>query len=351
MDNSTVSGGRTPIHPSVYIISASFLILVSITGIVGNGLTILSVLFSTKLRTKTNVFLVNLALGDLIVCLCIQAQIVTLLSSREPPIPDILVQLIGVVAKVLLFNTIFTLAVIAFMRCVKITKPLGIFDDLFTKPRIAVIVGGSWALSAVINTIIFFLRGSRFRYDSGARLFRPSAVAVSKIAAVACYITDGACVVLSISIIFISYLKIILYIRANTRRIAVLVDVPPAALQNQPPIALETRNQGQAARQERPNQMADNRFRAREVKVTKNLALVTTLFLVSFLPFPLVPNRSNPYLYMSNICLVLSNAAVNPLIYAVRHADFRKVFRCLLSGSFKEIPFPSRQLRAMISDQ
>ncbi|XP_041483588.1 probable G-protein coupled receptor No18 [Lytechinus variegatus] len=351
MDNSTISGDRTPIHPSVYIISASFIILVSITGIVGNGLTILSVFLSAKLRTKTNVFVVNLAFGDLLVCLCIPVQAVTLLSPREPPMSDILIQLIGVVGKVLVSNTIFTLAVIAFMRCVKITKPLGLFDDLFTTPRIATIVAGSWALSAMITTMIFFLGGRHFRYDSDARLFSPSAIAVSKIAAVACHITDGAYVVLSILIIFISYIKIIVYLRANTRRIAALVDVPPAALRNQPPIALQARNQGQAARQERPNQMAENRFRAREVKVTKNLALVTAVFLVSFLPLPFVPNRSNPYLLIFDFCLIWSNSAINPLIYAFRHADFRKVYRCILSRSFKDIPFPSRQLRAMLPDQ
>nr|XP_054770800.1 probable G-protein coupled receptor No18 [Lytechinus pictus] len=353
MDNSTISGDRTPIHPSVYIISVSFIILVSFTGIVGNGLTILSVFLSTKLRTNFNVFVVNLAFGDLLLCLCIPVQVVTLLSPREPPMPDIIIQLLGLFGnKVVLSNTIFTLAVIAFMRCVKITKPFGIFDDLFTSPRIAVIVASSWALSSMINTIIFLLGGFHIRYDSDARLFRPSAIAVNaKIAVVAWYITDGVCAVLSILIIFISYIKIIIYIRANTRRIAALVDVPPAALRNQPPIALEARNQEQAARQERPNQMADNRFRAREIKVTKNLALVTAVFLVSFLPLPFIPNRSNPYLLIFGFCLNRSNSAMNLLIYAVKHEDFRKVYRCILSGSFKEIPLPSRQLRAMLPDQ
>ncbi|XP_041461660.1 uncharacterized protein LOC121412963 [Lytechinus variegatus] len=179
----------------------------------GNCLTIVSVFLCTKLRTKTNIFVVNLAFGDLMICLFIPIEVLALLSPGEPPVPDILKTMLAIV--------------------------------------------------------------------------------------------------LTVSI-------------ASTRQIAAVVDEVQAATHDQPPIALEHRNHEPAARQERPNQMADNRFRARQVKVTKNLALVTVVFLLCFLPFPIAANSSNPHLLTFGMFVVWSNSAMNPLIYAAKHADFRK---------------------------
>ncbi|XP_041460962.1 rhodopsin, GQ-coupled-like [Lytechinus variegatus] len=318
--SSTISGDQITIHPSGYIIPASFLILISITGIAGNGLTILSVFLSTKLRTKTNVFVVNLAFGDLIICLCIPGQVASLLSPHEPLVSDIFTDLIGIVTMISMYNTISTLAVVAFMKCVRITKPSSVFDDLFTKRRISLIVSVSWAFPAVYLFTFFYVGGMQFDYDRHKKLFVFTADEITPL--LACYIFEGAYTILSLSITVISYVKIILYVRANTRRVADLLDVPPAALQNQPPIAIGAWNQEPAARQ-RPNQMADN-VRAREIKVTKNLALVTAVFFLCFLPFPFVPYSSNPYLYIAGVCVVWCNSAMNPLIYSVKHPDFRK---------------------------
>ena len=86
--NSTegVFGDAILSNYSQFII-ASFLILMTVTGIVGNSSTIFSVFLSTKLQTKTNVFLVNLACCDLITCFFAPMQVVALLTPYEPSVP------------------------------------------------------------------------------------------------------------------------------------------------------------------------------------------------------------------------------------------------------------------------
>ena len=152
------------------------------------------------------------------------------------------------------------------------------------------------------------------------------------------------------------YIKIALHVKAHTRRIAAAIESNPLDQVQQQANRDAPSSSHQAAENRElsmrqvneQRQVVANRFKAHEVTITKNLVVVTVAFLICFLPFPILINSPNAILYIIGFCLCLSNSAINPLIYAFKHKDFQKVFRCIVTGSLRKIPFPSRPLRAIL---
>ena len=61
----------TPVGTLVSLIAVSFYILIALLGVFGNVYVILAVVLSRKLRTFTNIFIVNQSCSDLLSCLCL----------------------------------------------------------------------------------------------------------------------------------------------------------------------------------------------------------------------------------------------------------------------------------------
>ena len=342
---------------SQYII-ASFLILMTVTGIVGNGLTIFSVFLSTKLQTKTNVFLVNLACCDLITCFFAPLQVVALLTPYEPSVPESVPAVYGMFVITPIFISILTLTMIAIIRCVKITRSENIYKKLFTKLKITLIIIGIWVLVGAICVSSYSINESLwFIYDSKIKMYKPElSNSPGNVLSVVILATDTIYLVVCISVILTCYIKIALHVKAHTRRIAAAIELNPLdQVQQQANRDAPASSHQAAENRELPmrqvnqqRQVMANRFRAHEVTITKNLLVVTIVFLICFLPFPFLVNSTNAISYIVGICLCFSNSAMNPLIYAFKHKDFQKVFRCIVTGSLRKIPFPSRPLRAML---
>lgn len=68
----------------IRILDAILLILITVIGMTGNTLVILSVCLSHKLRTKTNIFVVNLAFADFFTCCTLPVVAWSLLAESEP---------------------------------------------------------------------------------------------------------------------------------------------------------------------------------------------------------------------------------------------------------------------------
>nr|XP_054755865.1 rhodopsin, GQ-coupled-like [Lytechinus pictus] len=209
-------------YPSQYITTATILTLISVTGLGGNSLTIISVFMSTKLQTKTNVFVVNLAVGDVITCTGILVQLVALLSPREPLIPASFGDLIAILGSVSMSSTILTLAVIAIIRCVRATKSPIIFDGLFSTPKLTLMIFLIWAIP-VSSNVLFYLGGGRNLYDSQIRMYKFALLENTgiDIPVAIFFVIDATLVIVCTLVMLICYLKIVLHVRAHTRRISV----------------------------------------------------------------------------------------------------------------------------------
>lgn len=76
-----------------------------------------------------------------------------------------------------------------------------------------------------------------------------------------------------------------------------------------------------------------------ELQITMNLFIVVCAFLLCQTPYFsvfLLNVKGAPVLYAA--LGVFSNSAINPMIYAVKHPHFRKVFKCILFCMFNEVP-------------
>lgn len=114
-------------------------LLLIIFGVIGNMLIIWTFHKSKHLRVRVNVFVVSLALVDLlIVCYLLPFNIVILQTNRKLK-PDILCTINGIIAPALFMSSIQYIMLISLSRYVKIRHPQ-IFDTLFSPTKITLFI-------------------------------------------------------------------------------------------------------------------------------------------------------------------------------------------------------------------
>ncbi|PIK43764.1 putative alpha-1A adrenergic receptor-like [Apostichopus japonicus] len=106
------------------ILIGCLLILISLSGVFGNALVIFSVYVSRKLRKAINVFVVNLAIADLVTCLGIVSNIIALLSRNGWPFANWICAVSATTLMTCLGVSLYTLGVISINRFVLITKTI-----------------------------------------------------------------------------------------------------------------------------------------------------------------------------------------------------------------------------------
>ena len=133
------------------IIVASMYVAIAIVGIPGNTLVIASTILQKKLQTTTNVLVVNLALADLITCLCIPLHIPRLINpSGEYPLPD---AVCGAVAGIMYSSIVCgieTMAAIGFVRWYVITRSLRGQHGINSPCGLAIVVGVCWVAAFLV---------------------------------------------------------------------------------------------------------------------------------------------------------------------------------------------------------
>ncbi|XP_072030428.1 melatonin receptor type 1A-like [Amphiura filiformis] len=170
-DNITEqSAVATTYHPYYknYIerqILASLIGIIAVLGFCGNCLVILAVALSRKLRNSTNVFVVNLALADLLTCLFLPWTAIAILSEDGWTLPMIICIMDGFCLIMCLGCSINTLACISINRLVLVTKARQKYTWLYTPRKIAIMLFLIWLLPAIIATIPLVSEAGELGYD------------------------------------------------------------------------------------------------------------------------------------------------------------------------------------------
>ena len=82
-----------------------------------------------------------------------------------------------------------------------------------------------------------------------------------------------------------------------------------------------------------------------QIKITKNLFIVVCAFFACFVPyFVLNPVLGSSHAIYYIRLLPLVNSAINFVIYARKHPEFKVVLGCMMRCSYADIPQPSRLL-------
>ncbi|XP_072015251.1 G-protein coupled receptor moody-like [Amphiura filiformis] len=354
-------------HHSVYsyqerIFFAVVLTLICITGIFGNSATIAAVVLSKKLRNKTNVFVVCLAISDLITCFGIPLSVFTLLNKAGWPWPEL--EWLCSASATLLYggtgSSEICLAAIAINRVLLIKWPLTIYRKVYRKgPMIAMVIFILLGPSIVLVAFPLFGIG-KLGYDAKHNVcsdddLHPYSRAYE-------LIQDTILYPISFVTIVICYTLIFRHIRRHFGRqrqteLARIESVDSltcgeTSVTSNGVLTNSSKNFGTpppTPTSHGPSSPRLEHIDKIQYEITKNLFTAFCVFFLCVTPYALLlltPStaiQGRALLYCA--LLVVFAACVNPIIYALRHPQFRAVFGPMARCRYRNIPEPSNFLR------
>ncbi|XP_038045070.1 melanopsin-like [Patiria miniata] len=278
-------------------------------GLLGNLAVIYAILTVKKLQTKTNVFVLNLALADVLTGIQGPLQAVTVLSD-ELVIPSWMCNFAAFCFLTCIGCSINTLALIAVNRLVGITTTAK-YHNLYTHFKLFLMIFVSWGVPVATATIPLFTSYAKYGFNP---IYKSCSWSSNK-SDIFTY-AKLICVLyfpLQFTILFVSYLKIYLYVTRTTQSM----------------LRLDNDGESEGAGQ----QTLQRQLWKRQVTVTKNLFTVVCVFVLCLCPFfatlGLPSNVAKNLLSYASLIL-MSNSAVNPIIYGTKHPDFRTAFAHML---------------------
>ncbi|XP_038044666.1 melanopsin-like [Patiria miniata] len=299
-------------------IIASMTILISILGIIGNTLVITAVPLSKKLRTVTNVFVLNLSVSDLLSCLFLPWDAVAVLSEDGWPLQQAN-WLCSMTAFVLITGnncTVNTLALIAINRWIGITKTHATTRRIYTRRNIACMLVVAWFFPLCSALVPVFTDFGEFGYEPRYS----SCLWVRDNPYTHLYgLILGVCFFpIQLIIITLCYAAIYRYVIKTSRR-TVGRDVTT--------VSGTVNGIGSGIRKQ---------LWQRKVAVTKNLAYVVLAYIILRTPsvVALIPLgfdwsiRMTPYAAK----ITFFGCCINPMIYATSHPDFKEALSFMCRG-------------------
>ena len=321
------------------IIIASVLGTISLLGVTGNLMVVIGVALSKTLRTKTNVFVVNLSICDMLASLSMPWWSVALLSEDQWLIPG--AEWICTASGIVMFTTIgisvWTVTFIAINRLILITRPLALYQKVYTSSKIGMMLVFCWMLTIVVVGMPTFVGFGRIGYVPETHTC--SDVLMSK-RAVSYDLYQGIFTALLLIIIIACYIIIFAHVRRHFGKRKRSLDfsmAPKADTEASLPVHHNDPNRHKKIDQDM-------------IKITTNLFICVVIMIVCFLPVSTVntvdvPTRFRVYA----LVFAFANSAVNPFVYAWRHPHFKVVLRLMLRCRYSAIPQPSNFLQKYLT--
>ncbi|XP_022096847.1 rhodopsin, GQ-coupled-like [Acanthaster planci] len=290
-------------------ILSGFGFVVGAVGFFGNLAVITAILSFKRLQTRTNVFVLNLAVADVLTCTVSPLQALTVLHD-ELVIPPWSCKLVAFCLVTCIGCSINTLACIAVNRLVRITT-MAMYHKLYTPFKLFLMISVSWCVPIAVATIPLFTDHAEYGFNNVYK----SCTWESKTSYDLTYAKLIAIMFfpLQFTILFASYLKIYVYVRKKTQSMLRLSS------------SGDTIGSG--------SQAIQRQLWRRQVAVTKNLFLVVCVFLLCMIPYfatiglPIPVIRS---LLSYAAAILMTNSSLNPIIYGTKHPDFRMAFAYIL---------------------
>ena len=297
-------------------------LIVAVLGIVGNLLVIVSILISRKLRTTNNALILNLAISDLTVCLCIPWNMANLISG-ECVVSSAVCSLLGFTFLNSVGTSTFSLMFIALNRCSLITGSFKFLRRRITL-TMAVMVALTWIIPFVICGIPFYTDLGEIGYDYTFSMClwitsHPSSTTFT-------VILVSVCGIVPITLAAYFYLKLFLFIRSHNRKIQVSIGMSESKK-----CASSDGDSKPGQQTEPPMTSQQQMISKRQVEVTKNLFVVVCVFGITLFPASVVCFLSYPSarLVLCTVTFLLCNCCLNPIIYS-KNPELRKTMANLV---------------------
>ncbi|XP_038077659.1 melatonin receptor type 1B-B-like [Patiria miniata] len=333
------------------VVVAVFFILISIFDVVGNSVVILAVVFSKKLRTSTNVFVVSLSVADFIAGLSLPMSVVALLSPGDTWPFD--TEAPCFVGGLFLFissgSSLLNLACIALNRAVLIKRPMTTYLWLYTNRNIAVMVATVWAV-AIFGILIPPLAGvGGFGLDREHRTCSdlqnlPGGMTFDLIQTITFYVVPLMVILTCYVIIFVHVRHHFKTQKARSQENTADVDATAASSSEKAKDHTLDPTAAKAADARR------HRISRQQLQITVNLFTAFCAFLVCVSPYcvTMVVTTNDRFRLFSAV-LFLCNSWVNPIIYGAKHPQLKNVMRRLLRCQYSQIEEPSDTLKALMA--
>ena len=300
------------------IIEAFVLIIICAVSIFGN--ITLFVIFTRRkiLRTIANGFLLNLAFADLLVSMLNMPITVVTIVEQRWIFGDRACKFLGFTTMLSFVSSVMSLAMIAINRYFYVVQWIS-YPAIFTPRRSVLFVGIVW-LMCVLLSIPPLFGWAEYRYIPGK-----SYCFVSWSSDVYyMYFMLTACFFGPLSVVFVSYFKILKFTRKAKRRLS---------------RHSENINYQEGTETAQENAIPVNRRRRRtlfnmtqdEVKITNTLLIVVAVFLACWTPFAITmfidvysPFSLPRSVDIGTLLLGYANSMCNPLVYGIRNQAFRR---------------------------
>ncbi|XP_055586842.1 RYamide receptor-like [Uranotaenia lowii] len=320
--NHSLYGAGVPPHPSpvecssgywaglYFEITSYFLyVLVFVTAVIGNSIVLFIVQSNPRMRTVTNYFITNLAVGDLMMMLfCVPFTFISSFVLQYWPFGLAMCRLVNYTQAVSVLVSAYTLVAISGDRYIAIMWPL---KPRITKTCSKVLIGIVWIIALITAAPIAIFSTLIVPTEWHSMCDLPICKEIWPSAEQEGYYTTTLLITQ-----FVIPLLVLIY---TYTRIAIVVwgKRPPGEAENS----------------------RDQRMAKSKRKMIKMMVTVVIVFTICWLPFNflMIVNVDTswdllPYVWFGFHWLAMSHSCYNPIIYCYMNARFRSGFILVLHG-------------------
>ncbi|XP_055763181.1 somatostatin receptor type 5 [Salvelinus fontinalis] len=297
--SSNVSSQSVPFQGSSTLMTAVISLSVFVVGLIGNTLAIYVVLRYAKMKTVTNIYILNLAVADELYILGLPFLTTQNVLSYWP-FGSFLCRVLMTADSMSQFTSIFCLTVMSIDRYLAVVHPIR--STKWRRPRVAKVVSAAvWALSLVVVLPVVVFSGVQDTFNS-CNISLPEPQDVWSTVFILYTATLGFFGPLLV--ICLCYLLIVVKVKSSGVRAGF------------------------------------TKRRRSERKVTRMVVIIVVVFVLCWLPFfiiniinliIIIPESSaTAGVYFFSVILSYVNSCANPLLYGFLSDNFRQSFRKVL---------------------
>lgn len=191
------------------------LIVINLFALVGNVLICLAVYRKASLRTITNMFIVTLAISDVVMAVLPMPLSVGALISSKWSYGHTVCQLQGFTIHVLVFQTVQVITLTAINRNFSVVRPC-LYKRIFTKRNTLIMIIAVYILSAAVMAALIFFASSYFDFHPGKAICVVTFLSVSH-SRIFTVVFSLTFIVIPFIVISFSYARVIQTIRRHKR--------------------------------------------------------------------------------------------------------------------------------------
>ena len=292
------------------------MIVLNILSLIGNVLVCISVIRNPRLRTSTNLYIIALAISDLLSAIFVMPLAAGVLISSRWPFGETVCQTHAFFSLFVVYVSPVTMGLTAVNRYVRMCKSDQQYKRFFSQRKSCVVLASAWMFVACYILISRFTGLQGFHFVPGyAACLNKHLSKFSKM--VHYFVVIVLFFLLPLTVTIFSYRKVSKKIREHNASVA----------------------QGLQRRQGRSETLSTH-----EIRISRSLFVVVFAFMLCWLPAwaitiltRLAANIPRNVQLLCAFCLNLSNT-INPFIYAGMNPLFRREFaRILCCEYYKRI--------------